>query len=510
MSTPDFTDVSAKEILAMYQDLQGKMKYLENELEKHRNITRFNNENTSRWANTHDPERITTPFTFKPVSPGNFHGKQDESLDAWLFQVEQYIQLCSIPPHQQVIFVSSLLRDNAAIWWRNQDRMLKLEGEQNTMYWPEFTEALRQQFNPVNMPKRARDKLEFLKQKDSVHNYVFEYQSLMLEIPDMSEADRLDRFVRGLKSRTKQEVDGRDPATLMEAIKIAERFDANTYVKPVQPRISQPFRNNIPKPDYMELDAIIKNRSLTEAEKEYLRKIGGCFYCRERGHRASECLKRNKLNSINSINRIEYLNNNPVNNLNSVVENTLEIKNDKFAQYIRPIHAKLNPLNNISNIYSSAIHQQSKYNLLQIEGRILGFSLNILIDSGASNNFLSIDIVRKLNLNPENSKPSSLIFPNGSSQIINLALRNVPIEINQYKDNIDFDIADLPHYSVILGRPWLYKQNPQINWRNDDIFIKYNNQLINIAKRRINEKDMKSTTIPTTTRLSTLSPAAEH
>jgi hypothetical protein len=47
-----------------------------------------------------------------------------------------------------------------------------------------------------------------------------------MQISDITNAEALDRFVRGLKPRTKQEVVMREPCNLEEAIHLADRFDS--------------------------------------------------------------------------------------------------------------------------------------------------------------------------------------------------------------------------------------------------------------------------------------------
>ena len=78
------------------------------------------------------------------------------------------------------------------------------------------------------------------------------------------------------------------PENVAAAETIAEQVDAVTYKTPTQ---NAGFR---PNPGYrapggpapMELDAITK---LTPAERERLRKMGGCFRCRQSGHLARNC-----------------------------------------------------------------------------------------------------------------------------------------------------------------------------------------------------------------------------
>ena len=83
------------------------------------------------------------------------------------------------------------------------------------------------------------------------------------------------------------------PANLAAAETIAQRVDVVTYKTPTRtPRIQ-------PRPSYrtpggvtpMDLDPIGK---LTDAERERLRKNGGCFRCCKTGHLARDCTLTNR------------------------------------------------------------------------------------------------------------------------------------------------------------------------------------------------------------------------
>ena len=59
--------------------------------------------------------------------------------------------------------------------------------------------------------------------------YADAFRSAILDIPAMTEAWKLDAFTRGLRSNVRRELERFPPATLSEAIRIAERIDAIAY-----------------------------------------------------------------------------------------------------------------------------------------------------------------------------------------------------------------------------------------------------------------------------------------
>jgi hypothetical protein len=222
------------------------------------------------------------PPRIKPDRPPPFSGKKSESLDAWVFQMQQYCNLAPVPEADRINFAATFFKDQAALWWRSY--YLSIDWAHAAPNWDGFLTALRQQFVPVNTTISAYDRLQRLSQKASVNAYNHEFRAVMLDLPDMDQATRMNYYIRGLKDNLRPFVVMQQPADLAAAEAIAERVDAITY-KP-QSRTTG-FHHRAPGgATPMELDVITK---LTPSERERLRKSGGCFRCRQPGHLARDC-----------------------------------------------------------------------------------------------------------------------------------------------------------------------------------------------------------------------------
>ena len=73
-------------------------------------------------------------------------------------------------------------------------------GDDKVKTWDDLSKELRTQFLPTNTAWVARDSLRRLRHTDIVREYVKSFNSLMLEINDMAEEDRLYNFLSGLQS----------------------------------------------------------------------------------------------------------------------------------------------------------------------------------------------------------------------------------------------------------------------------------------------------------------------
>lgn len=233
----------------------------------------------------------------KPERPSPFTGKKSESLEAWVFQMQQFCELAPVPAADRIAFASTFFKDQAALWWRHYHSTVNWNVPPT---WEQFLAVLREHFTPVNTSINAYDRLQRLTQKTSVNLYNHEFRSIMLELPDMDDATRMNYYQRGLKDTIRPFVAMQQPPTLAAAETIAERVDAVTFKPTIRtqgPRFNQGYRApGGPAP--MELDAITK---LTPTERERLRKTGGCFRCRQAGHLARDCPLPNRQPRLNAI-----------------------------------------------------------------------------------------------------------------------------------------------------------------------------------------------------------------
>jgi hypothetical protein len=150
-----------------------------------------------------------------------------------------------------------------------------------------------------------------------------------VQIPSVQDDELKDRFIRGLKTRTRMEVTMRDPETFEDAVKLADKFDSlftpglagfgfkqqtpgkSTVARMPIPILPRPANPSPLGPVPMEIDALRrKNAPLTPAERARLMKLGGCFYCRKvAGHIAISCPDKpsSQVPRVNNVERPEVL-----------------------------------------------------------------------------------------------------------------------------------------------------------------------------------------------------------
>ena len=94
----------------------------------------------------------------KPERPSPFTGRKSESLEAWIFQMQQFCNLAPVPEEDRIQFATTFFKDQAALWWRHYHQ--GINWEEDAPDWTEFLATLHHHFIPVNTSINAYDCLQ--------------------------------------------------------------------------------------------------------------------------------------------------------------------------------------------------------------------------------------------------------------------------------------------------------------------------------------------------------------
>ena len=121
---------------------------------------------------------------------------------------------------ERVKFAVAFTEGAAYDWWQH---MLPSDRQQIQSY-SQLVAHLRKRFQPVTTADSARAAITVLTQgKSSVHAYTMTFRRLLTPLEDMSEADRLFHFLRGLKPSIAVTLRTHGVDTLDKAISMAAR-----------------------------------------------------------------------------------------------------------------------------------------------------------------------------------------------------------------------------------------------------------------------------------------------
>ncbi|GJY35233.1 putative retrotransposon gag domain, aspartic peptidase domain protein [Tanacetum coccineum] len=144
-------------------------------------VSRCKRSLASGGSNTNHGPKIDVP------KPSPFVGKREaKAVDDFLWEMEQYLEDIGIDT------------------------------------WAEFVVDFKKQFYPKNAKNEAKSRLRKLKQSGTIREYVKEFTTLVLEIPELSDQDSRFYFLDGLQGWAKTELERRGVQDLSMAIAHAE------------------------------------------------------------------------------------------------------------------------------------------------------------------------------------------------------------------------------------------------------------------------------------------------
>ena len=110
-----------------------------------------------------------------------------------------------------------------------------------------------------------------------------------MQIPGVTQTQILDKFIRGLKPKTRIEVELRDPRTPDEAYRLADRFDRIVYGAKNSSFLTENYNRYSPTANTsygepMQIDTLRPRRPGQQKKFQ-----GRCFACQKPGHIAADC-----------------------------------------------------------------------------------------------------------------------------------------------------------------------------------------------------------------------------
>jgi Ty3 transposon capsid-like protein len=164
----------------------------------------------------------------KVRDPEKYQGERNIiTLGNWLFAVGRYMAFTGMEPSRQVLYASTLMRGEAMLWFHSNYENI----DPSLLRWSDVAARLRSYFAPPNQDRRLNDEWALLRQETTVYDYDSKLQALAMQMPTLTEAAKLDNFIRGLKPKTRIEVELRDPQTTDDAYRLSDRFDRIVYAK---------------------------------------------------------------------------------------------------------------------------------------------------------------------------------------------------------------------------------------------------------------------------------------
>ncbi|KAL0403933.1 UNVERIFIED_CONTAM: hypothetical protein Sradi_2034100 [Sesamum radiatum] len=135
-----------------------------------------------------------------------------------------YFQATKVPDAEKVSITSMCLTGDAKLWWQSRLSDDASANWERNETWEVLKKKMKDQFLPCNTSWVARESLRNLRHTGTIREFVKEFNSLILDVRDMSEEDKLFNFMAGLQPWAQTELRWQSVKDLPSAIAAADRL----------------------------------------------------------------------------------------------------------------------------------------------------------------------------------------------------------------------------------------------------------------------------------------------
>ncbi|KAM1189761.1 hypothetical protein ACFX2J_025401 [Malus domestica] len=371
--------------------------------------------------------------SFKPKS---YNGKREaKELDTFVWNVERYFKYLKLEDDESKISTATMfLADNALMWWRRRSMEIE-QGTFSLTTWDEFKKDLMLHFYPQNAKYEAKEKLRWLKQTGSVKDYVNAFVSLLFEVPNMLEEDKLMYFLSGLQNWAKLELQRRHVQTLSDAIAAAEsliEFKSSHQgdSKSTGKRGNHERSGGEHKPKDKAETSKPKEKKADKHDKGKGKSWQPTCYLCDGPHMMRDCPQKKALKAM------------------AFKEDKAEESNDATMGCIRLLNA-------IQTTFPQPKAQVGGGSLF-VDVKTGDKTTRVLVDTGATHNFMTSEEATRLGLRVTKEPGSVKTVNSAATPIVGVA-RNVQVDIGAWKGEIDFTIVKMDDYGVVIGLEFMDK-----------------------------------------------------
>jgi len=144
----------------------------------------------------------------------------------------------------------------------------------------------------------------------------------------------------------------------------------------------------------------------------------------------------------------------------------------QVAYPYRPRDPKLptEPPKLLSLRINNITEKESSKHLIVLEGTLMGNPVKALVDSGASDYFVDKGYLKRYKIAcARKSTPDAVKLANGITLDSTFLLPKAVFRFGTYRDTETLHVTDLQGFDMVLGKSWLAKFNPSINWRTNTV-----------------------------------------
>ena len=268
-----------------------------------------------------------------------------------------------------------------------------------------------------------------------MRDYVKEFSSLMLDIKNMFEEDKLFNFVSGLQAWAQTELRRQGvkdmPAAMAASDCLVDYKLLGTTVAGQKPKMDGSRKQKVtgkPSPDQTKGKKEGNAANLRAGESQNGQQTSkpiGCFIC-QGPHRARDCPRRENVSALQTARKEEQDSD----------------SDDSTSQ--------LNPLQLVNTFHKPNLINKLTYVFVQVNGVVV----RAMVDTGATECCLSNSIATTVGLIVE-PYASVVISLNGEDHRVDGMARTVPFRMGDWIGHCDFMVMYLRGFELVLGMDFL-------------------------------------------------------
>ncbi|KAJ4809119.1 polyprotein [Rhynchospora pubera] len=379
----------------------------------------------------------------------------------WLFSVQQYFTYYATPTSDWLLIASMHLDAPAARWYQG------LVEDTHLSSWQEFTTALQHRFGPSEYEDPI-GQLSRLTQIGSVLDYQSSFEELASRARSFSQEQLQSIFIAGLQPRIRRAVQCHRPRDLHDAFALARLHEAQLadsytpFNRPGQPR--NPTITPTRQPQALPAPTVVPPqpmrlpiKRLSTEEMQLRRQQGLCFNCDDKFAPGHRCKGKSMLLYLEGIEADSGDHDN---------QNLTSIEPEEQTE---------------PEISLNALLGRYGAKSMRMLGHIQSQPVQVLVDSGSTNNFISRRAAQFLNLTSTPTQLFRVRVGNGEALQCTAYCQAVSIYIQSYLFTTDLFILDLEGSDVVLGVQWLETLGPILtDWSQLTMDFTHNGKSIHL------------------------------
>ncbi|XP_004301315.1 PREDICTED: uncharacterized protein LOC101314761 [Fragaria vesca subsp. vesca] len=371
----------------------------------------------------------------------------------WLNKAEQFFDFYQVPEDRRLAIGTMHLTGKASDRWY----MFQREFPQT---WQGLTDMLMREFGGYNVSD-YQSALGRMSQVGNVDNYMKQFTRLSRRVPGFSQQALLSFFVGGLKSDIRANVKALKPKTLYEACELAKIFEEKEMNQRAVHRTIQQLRmtsshtssSNRPSTT-MSLhqqrpQAAIRtngglhntgvsvnvggSRRLTQADYQERRARNQCFFCDEIFRPGHNCRRGQGQLMVIEVLQEEI----------EMPDPTTDAGEDSATESEQEPEIHLQIMGGLDD-----------NDTMQVKGVFDHKQIHVLIDTGASHNFIHPALLKKCKAQIRDIKPLKVKLASGALTQTRGEV-TVELQLGKYVFSGDFYILPVSGCEVVLGSVWL-------------------------------------------------------